>query len=68
MRILATSDIHGNKALVYFILRIVEEQRIDALIRKGLPWKYVLRIRVRLAGCVLTPVRRCSKWAMIWLR
>lgn len=35
MRILATSDIHGNKALVYFISRMVEEQRIDALIVAG---------------------------------
>jgi len=35
MRILATSDIHGNKALIYFICRMVEEQRIDALIVAG---------------------------------
>ncbi|MBL7187917.1 MAG: metallophosphoesterase [Phycisphaerae bacterium] len=35
MRILVTSDIHGNKALVYLIRRTVERENVDALIIAG---------------------------------
>ena len=35
MKILATSDIHGNKALVYLIRRTVEKENVDALIVAG---------------------------------
>ena len=35
MKILATSDIHGNKALVYLIRRTVERENVDALIIAG---------------------------------
>lgn len=35
MKILATSDIHGNKALVYLISQIVKKENIDALIIAG---------------------------------
>ncbi len=34
-KILATSDIHGNKALVYLICKIVKKENIDALIIAG---------------------------------
>ena len=35
MKIFATSDIHGNKALIYLIHRIIEEQGVDALMVAG---------------------------------
>jgi len=35
MKIFATSDIHGNKALIYLIRRIIEKENIDALIIAG---------------------------------
>jgi len=35
MKIFATSDIHGNKALVYLILHIIRKENIDALIIAG---------------------------------
>lgn len=35
MKILATSDIHGNKALVYFLLEIVKKEHIGAVIIAG---------------------------------
>ena len=35
MKILATSDIHGNKALVHLICRVCENDNIDALIIAG---------------------------------
>ena len=35
MKILATSDIHGNKALIYLVLQIIRKENIDALIIAG---------------------------------
>lgn len=35
MKILATSDIHGNKALIYLIHDIVKKENVDALIIAG---------------------------------
>ncbi|MBU3933321.1 MAG: metallophosphoesterase, partial [Candidatus Omnitrophica bacterium] len=35
MKILATSDIHGNKALIYLVRKIVKKENIDALIIAG---------------------------------
>ena len=35
MKIFATSDIHGNKTLVYLIRKIVKKENIDALIIAG---------------------------------
>jgi len=35
MKIFATSDIHGNKALIYLIRKIVKEEEIDVLIIAG---------------------------------
>lgn len=35
MRIFATSDIHGNKALVYLTLQIIKKENIDILIIAG---------------------------------
>ena len=35
MKIFATSDIHGNKVLVYLIAQIVKEENIDVLIISG---------------------------------
>ena len=35
MKIFATSDIHGNKALIYLIHKIIEEENVDALIIAG---------------------------------
>jgi len=35
MKIFATSDIHGNKALIYLIREIVKKENIDALIIAG---------------------------------
>lgn len=35
MKILATSDIHGNKALVYSLLEIVKKENVSALIIAG---------------------------------
>jgi len=35
MKIFVTSDIHGNKALVYLIRRAVEKENVDALIIAG---------------------------------
>lgn len=35
MKILATSDIHGNKALIYLILKIIRDENIDAIIIAG---------------------------------
>ena len=35
MKILATSDIHGNKALIYLILKIIRNENIDAIIIAG---------------------------------
>ena len=54
MKMFATSDIHGNKALVYSICRIVEEQRIDALMVAE-----TLRPR-RTTGCLTTALGTIS--------
>lgn len=35
MKILATADIHGNKALIYLILQIIGKENIDALVIAG---------------------------------
>ena len=35
MKIFATSDIHGNKALIYLIRRIIEKENIDVTIIAG---------------------------------
>ena len=35
MKIFATSDIHGNKALIYLIREIVKKEDIDTLIIAG---------------------------------
>ena len=35
MKILATSDIHGNKALIYLVLQKIRKEKIDALIIAG---------------------------------
>ncbi len=35
MKILATADIHGNKALIYLIREIVKKENIDALVIAG---------------------------------
>ena len=35
MKIFTTSDIHGNKALIYLIRRIIEEENVDAVIIAG---------------------------------
>jgi len=35
MKILATSDIHGNKALIHLVLKIAREEHLDALIIAG---------------------------------
>ena len=35
MKIFATADIHGNKALIYLVRKIVEKENIDALIIAG---------------------------------
>lgn len=35
MKILTTSDIHGNKALIYFLLEIVKKEHVSAVIIAG---------------------------------